>query len=75
MEKYIFILILSYNFISSSAQIKTHNQTLAEAIEKLRRSLIAAKLKKLDNTQLTNKACVEAIGDICTDAEIKFSCE
>lgn len=46
-----------------------------EAVEKLRRALRKVDLKMLDEDKLTNRACVEAIGDICEDSIKKFTCE
>lgn len=48
---------------------------LEEPLKKLWTSLKTGDLKKLDINKLTNKECIEAIGDVCYDSKQPFSCE
>lgn len=64
-------------FLELESKEKTPKEEadLKAAIAKLRRALKAVQLNKLNDDELTNKACVETIADICTDQKHKFTCE
>lgn len=76
MKKFLsqLIIIFACLLLRTFSEEEDPSNTLEWAILRLRKSLENVRLAMLDDAKLTNKACVEAIGDTCTDAEFPFNC-